>query len=417
MNKKAVTRTTIAIIAAVIIIVAAFASYYYYISITPSSAKQELVVGAVIANSGSIAETGKRFLVGLQAWINVTNAEGGIYVAEYGRKLPLRLIWYDDRSDPATSAALAEKLITEDHVDVLFATPLTPPTSAIAPVTEKYGMVFISGSGTESLFQKGYRYLFSIYSRARDQTAGVMRFVDTLRPNITTIAIISLDSFYTMEMTAGFIADIVTKPYQLVLNEKFPTGTTDFTALLIRAKDSNADFLIINAYTADCINIVRQMKQLDYRPKLTWVLPLWDSPAFIEALGEDAEYLIGEHWWHPEFPEDFAPGVSKFVPAVRAINPSYVDAQIPFHACMVGEIWRRAVEQAGSLDQEEIREVLLTLDINTIGGPFRVYSSNFLMNTWYRQAIIGQIQNGTTEVVWPDACNTSMIWYPTPPWD
>ena len=53
-------------------------------------------------------------------WIDEVNANGGIYVEEYGKKLPIETIIYDDESDVDKMTKNLEKLAEEDQVDLLF---------------------------------------------------------------------------------------------------------------------------------------------------------------------------------------------------------------------------------------------------------------------------------------------------------
>ncbi len=52
-------------------------------------------------------------------WIEEINAKGGIFVKEYGKRLPIELIKYDDKSDVGAMTKLLEKVILEDKVDFI----------------------------------------------------------------------------------------------------------------------------------------------------------------------------------------------------------------------------------------------------------------------------------------------------------
>ena len=82
--------------------------------------KDKIVVGMSRPLSGPLAAVGdSAFKPIYETWVPMVNDEGGIYVEEYGKKLPIETIIYDDTSDPATMARLTEKLILEDKVDFL----------------------------------------------------------------------------------------------------------------------------------------------------------------------------------------------------------------------------------------------------------------------------------------------------------
>ena len=71
----------------------------------------------------------------IKAWENyVNNKQGGLYVKAYNKKLPVRTIVYDDKSDQATAVKFYERLITIDKCDILMgpkSSPITFPVTAV----------------------------------------------------------------------------------------------------------------------------------------------------------------------------------------------------------------------------------------------------------------------------------------------
>ncbi len=58
---------------------------------------------------------------GFKLWIGQKNAEGGVFVKPYNRKVPIKLMSYDDQSSKATAATLYNQLITQDKVALMLA--------------------------------------------------------------------------------------------------------------------------------------------------------------------------------------------------------------------------------------------------------------------------------------------------------
>ena len=67
--------------------------------------KTEIVFGGSLGFSGAFAELAVLINEAYELFVEDTNADGGIYVEEYGKKLPVRLLLYDDKSDAATGAS------------------------------------------------------------------------------------------------------------------------------------------------------------------------------------------------------------------------------------------------------------------------------------------------------------------------
>ena len=126
---------------AFILVVAVVIASMFVIGYTPeaqAAKKTEILFGGSLGISGKFAETGRLIKQGMELWFEETNAAGGIYVKEYGAKLPVRWILYDDNSDPGTGAKLYEKLITRDKVDFLTLPYSSGITFAATTVAEKY---------------------------------------------------------------------------------------------------------------------------------------------------------------------------------------------------------------------------------------------------------------------------------------
>jgi len=112
---------------------------------TTLPAKDKILVGMSRPLSGSQAIVGdSAFRPIYETWVPMVNAEGGVYVEEYGKKLPIELLIYDDKTDVGTMVRLTEKLILEDKVDFLWPACGTSFIFAQAPIANKYGYVLIT---------------------------------------------------------------------------------------------------------------------------------------------------------------------------------------------------------------------------------------------------------------------------------
>ena len=74
-----------------------------------------LRIGTALSQSGIYARQGQQALHGLQLWVDETNAQGGLFVPELHRAMPLQLIAYDDRSRRHDVEQLTERLISVDR--------------------------------------------------------------------------------------------------------------------------------------------------------------------------------------------------------------------------------------------------------------------------------------------------------------
>ena len=111
---------------------------------TQAKAPDAILVGATIAATGPFSAEVGPFKKMMENWAEMVNAKGGILIKEYGKKLPLKFIIYDDTSKPPDSQRLYEKLVTEDKVHVLLGPYSSPLTMAASTVPEKHKIPFIA---------------------------------------------------------------------------------------------------------------------------------------------------------------------------------------------------------------------------------------------------------------------------------
>ncbi len=83
------------------------------------SEKREILVGAHLPLSGIMTAIGKAQKWAYEAAVADINKTGGIYVVEYQKKLPVRLLVMDDESDPSVVVSAVETLIKKEKVDFL----------------------------------------------------------------------------------------------------------------------------------------------------------------------------------------------------------------------------------------------------------------------------------------------------------
>lgn len=137
-------RIMLAVVLIVVIAVAAIGVYWYESNSQHAATKDKIVIGFSIPLTGGVAAAAAECqLSNYNLWKDQVNAEGGLYIAQYGKKLPVEYKYYDDKSDPGTTVEVYQRLITVDHVDLLFAPWGTAWTFAAVATVEKYQMPMI----------------------------------------------------------------------------------------------------------------------------------------------------------------------------------------------------------------------------------------------------------------------------------
>jgi substrate-binding family protein len=121
--------------------------------------REEVRIGVTWSRSGWCWLDSTMLSVGTRVWVEETNAAGGMFVPEAGRKLPVRLLWEDDRSDPDIESAAVSRLIERDRIDVFCSSASAEMQHEALPITEAHRVVNLNvGSPDSALFDLGYRY-------------------------------------------------------------------------------------------------------------------------------------------------------------------------------------------------------------------------------------------------------------------
>ncbi len=358
-------------------------------------------IGATMSETGAYATQGIPARDGYRLCAEHVNAAGGLL----GREI--EFVIYDDRSATDTAIALYEEMLAEGLVDAVMGPYGSTLTEAVAPVTERHGMVQISPlAATSSIWEQGREYLFMVLPPAELFLAGLIDMAD--ERGLERVAVIAEDQLFPRAAAAGAAEMAAERGMTVVFHETYPSGTEDFAAIVTALDEGEVQVLAMAASALDnFIGLTRQMKAMNVDVEMFGTSGAVSE--FQEALGEDAEYVYGLSAWEPGLPN---PGSDEFVAAYEQAYgrmPSF-HAAGAYGSC---QLFVEAVERAGSLDQDAIREELLALETETVFGPFEVDERGYQTAN---QGLFIQWQDGEKVVVWPGDLATAEARYPTPPW-
>jgi len=363
---------------------------------TLAQAQAPIKIGASLSLTGTYAQPGYELCA------DHLNAKGGLL----GRKV--EFVFYDDQSMPATGVRLYEKLITEDKVDAVMGPYSSPITEAVANVSEKYQKVMVSPlAATTSIFKKGRKYIFMVISPAEAYLEGLVDMA--AKRGLKTIAIVNEDTLFTKASAVGVAEIAKRKGMQVVFQEAYPKGNTDFSALLTKLKAANPDVIAASTYFDDAVAISRQMRELNVSAKMYAVTVGGDLPKFYDLLKQNAEYVYGSTQWEGTLPY---PGQKEFVDSYQkkfGHEPVYHSAA-GYAGCV---IYAEGVRRAGSLDSDKVRDQLLKLETRTFFGDYKVDPDGF--QTAHKMVMF-QWQDGKKVTVWPDELASGKPRFPTPAW-
>jgi branched-chain amino acid transport system substrate-binding protein len=381
-----------------------------------TEAQPPIRIGASLARTGPYAGPAQNQRRGYQLCVKHANDQGGVL----GRRI--ELVVEDDQSTAPTAVAIYEKLITQDKVGAILSPYYAPIVDAVADVSEKHRMPMVTPAGAaSSIFKKGRRYIFSVFSQAEVYLEGL---IDTAtKRRLKTLALLYEDTLFPRALAQGTLALAQKHGLSVVLAEAYPKGTTDFSTMLMKVRAANPDVLAAGTYFDDAVAITRQLSKLDVNPRMFAATVGVDSPRFYQALGRLAEFVYGPSQWEAELVTLRAgglipiarqyPGAREFVESHRREFPG---ADLSYHsAAGYGgcQVLLEAIRRAGSLDSEKVRDAILTMNLSTVFGAFRVDQDGSQVA---HKLVLFQWQDGHKVIVWPEELAPGKPRFPTPPW-
>ena len=114
--------------------------------------------------------------------------------------------------------------------------------------------------------------------------------------------------------------------YTIVAEQKYAPPTKDFSSLILALKSAGAEAIYSVPTPPQSIMIVKQMKELNYAPKVTCFIRGPDLSTYWDAMGKDANYVISDGNWDETMKY---PGNDRVVKDYRAKDPEYREHRYP----------------------------------------------------------------------------------------
>ena len=358
--------------------------------------KEEIVVGTHLPLSGILSQIGKEQQWAYQRSVEDINAAGGIYVAEYGKKLPVRLLVVDDQSLPAVVVAAVQRLITEEHVDFLLsghtAVHGVIPGSIIAEIHKTY--YHATGSFIQPWLE--HKFLWStLLFVDMEKTAAVpyalwQSLPGSARPK--RIALVMEDVYAGLAFGGILRKKAKEFGYAIVYDTTIPSGTTDYRREIAAMQDAQVDAALIYNSVAASAAFVRQVKDSGLPLKFlcgwrgTWPVE------FALAMGDAAENVISDGHWSENYPY---PGARELGERFRA-DFGHTSISVGAFYALAQVLWQ-AIEQAGSLNPALVRHAVLNGTFQTVLGKIDYDQQGVALYP----PIAFQWINGRPEVVYP----------------
>jgi branched-chain amino acid transport system substrate-binding protein len=368
-----------------------------------SSASAEDVIrfGAPLPITGPLAPEAIKQQQGYNLWAEEANKAGGISVG--GKKYKVEIVYADYQSNTPRAVQATEQMITQDNVNFMFGAFGSGAAKAASTISEKYKVPTLAATASSvQVYDQGYKYLFGTFTPNDTLTTPLTQIIKAKVPEVKKVAILARNDLFPLAIAQEMEKSAKSNGFEVVYFEKYAIGTLDHSAALSQIKSLAPQWIFVTGYINDLLLVRKQMVDQEMKAPVVTMIAGPAYQEFIESGGPTAENITSASWWHPAERydgKDIFGSTENFVKLFKAkykSEPDYGQAS----AALCGALFQMAIEKAGSLDRDKVRDELAKLDVVTFFGPVK-FGSNGQINSL--DPPVFQIQGAKPVVLFPDA--------------
>lgn len=312
--------------------------------------------------------------------IESINKEGGIFIKEAGKKLPLKLKIVDTESNPTKAASMASRLIMMDKVDLIYVSCTPATVNPVAGVCERLQVPCISTMNPNEMFLPGgpFKWSYNASGNVSDMLGSFIQSWDQDKTN-KIVGLCAQNDADGVAWAQGAGGAVKNAGYQVIDPGRFPEGTNDYTSLINKWKNAKVEILFANMAPPDFAVMWRQCFQNNFIPKVCLAGRAGLFSAAMEAVGGDLCLGVScEGVWLPEYPFKSSltgQNARQFCDAYeKSAGKQWTQPLGGLHSGY--EIIADALKRAQSLDKESIRQAIAATNMDTLAGPVKFEPNN-----------------------------------------
>src|SRR6478736_6693324 len=227
---------------------------------TPAIAQNKpFTIGFSMSLTGPLAPNGKAALLASQIWESDINGKGGLL----GR--PVKLVYYDDQSNPSTVPGIYTKLLDVDKVNLVVSGYATNMVAPAMPVVMQKGKTYISLFALDVNHEFKDPTCFSVLPTGPQTkpsfTEGVFQVAQQQNPKPSTVALVVEDAEFSNNACDGARENAKKFNMKIVYDKKYPPNTTDYTPIVRAVQAANPDVVIVCSYPLGSVGIVQAVRE------------------------------------------------------------------------------------------------------------------------------------------------------------
>jgi branched-chain amino acid transport system substrate-binding protein len=261
-------------------------------------AQEPIKIGFSMSLTGPLAANGKQALLGAKIWEEEVNSKGGLI----GR--PVKLVYYDDQSNPSQVPGIYTKLLDVDKVDLVVSSYATNMIAPAMPVVMAKNKFFLSIFGLDVNAEFKYPKYFSVLPTGQNTkesfTEGFYEAAMKQNPKPTTIALAAEDAEFSRNACEGARSNAKKAGLKIVYDKSYPPATTDYAPIVRAVQAANPDLFIVCSYPLSSVGMVQTITELNYKPKMVGgAMVGLQATVFKLRLGSKLNGIVNYETWVP----------------------------------------------------------------------------------------------------------------------
>ena len=353
--------------------VGAFAALLAVFQLAPAQAQEPIKIGFGMAMTGPLGANGKSALLGMKIWEEDVNAKGGVI----GRQV--KLVYYDDQSNPSTVPGIYAKLLDVDKVDMIVSGYATNMIAPAMPVAMQRKKVFpaLFGTGVNSEFNYD-KYFAMIPTGPDPKPAFTKPFFDVAMaqsPKPETISLAAADAEFGRNVCDGARQNAKAAGLKIVYDKNYPPPTTDFAPIVRAVQATNPDIAVFCSYPLNSVGLIRSINEIGFKAKIIGGAMVGiQATAIKRQLGPLLNGITNYETWVPAKTMEY-PGVNEFLAKYQARAGAEGVDPLGYYLGTWGYAYAQLVEQgikgANSVEDEKLAAYFRTATFKTIMGDVK----------------------------------------------
>jgi branched-chain amino acid transport system substrate-binding protein len=305
----------------------------------------------------------------------------------------------------------------------LLGTYSTTLVQAQSTAAEREGIPYVNGGGAATaIYARGYKWVFGALAPIQSLAGSEMEWIAEEQekgniPKPARIAVIWENTTHGEDYLKGIQdwADQSDGAFEVAMEDSFELDTKDYSAVLGKVENEDIDLFMADAHLPDFLTMHRQYVARKLCDAIVTYGARGSEKDAVDVVGqENVNYILSAVWWHSQLAETQPEQNEQFIELFEkeyGRTPEWYGAL----AYDTARALFTAIEEAGSVDREAVREALTNLEMDSLvpGGKL-----SFPAETGYQAdypfVVQQNLPDGTSPIIYPDDVATGKGVAPNP---